>query len=102
MEGNVETKTTDLKQLEKKPIIKNLLHDVYLYVKNNSVANTEISEEQEVVNNLHEAKKELDEANASFEHADDNDLVDFYIYQAKAAETKYQYLLKKIKRKQEY
>ncbi len=99
MNNIAETKLTDLKQIEKKPMIKHLLHDIYVYIKSSATVNIETSEEQDLLDKLNEAKKDLDTANTNFEHAQDTDLVDYYIYNIKAAETRYQYLLKKIKGK---
>ncbi|NLY44013.1 MAG: YaaL family protein [Clostridiaceae bacterium] len=58
-----------------------------------------IKEKQDLLKNLRQAKRDLEIASANFEFVADKDLVDYYIYQMKAAETKYQYLIRKAKEK---
>ena len=56
-------------------------------------------EAKEILDNLLQAQKELEIANRNFEFVQEQELIDFYIYQMKAAQTRYQYLLKKAKEK---
>lgn len=56
-------------------------------------------ERRELLQNLKQAKRDLDIASANFEFVNDEGLVDYYIYQMKAAETRYQYLIRKAKEK---
>ncbi len=56
-------------------------------------------EVKEVIYNLHQAKQELDIANNNFKFAQEQELIDYYIYQMKAAEARYQHLLKEAKEK---
>jgi hypothetical protein len=56
-------------------------------------------EERDLLDCLKRAKYELDNANRNFEFADSKDLIDIFTYQIKVAQTRYDYLLKKAKRK---
>lgn len=48
--------------------------------------------------NLEKAKKEWEEAKNIFENVSEHDLVDYAIYNVEAAEKKYVYLLRQIKK----
>jgi|LSQX01.3.fsa_nt_gb hypothetical protein len=54
-------------------------------------------EAQEMYNSLNQAKKEMYIASKNFEFAQEQELTDYFSYQIKAAQIKYQYLLKRIK-----
>jgi len=54
-------------------------------------------EAKEMYDNLYQAKKEMHIAGKNFEFAQEQELIDYYSYQIKAAQIKYQYLLKKIR-----
>ena len=56
------------------------------------------SKEDEMVDILKKAQEELDVAMNNYEFADDPELVDYYTYNIKAAQMKYEYLLRKIKK----
>jgi hypothetical protein len=51
----------------------------------------------EFLDNLKKAQDELNVAVNNYEFADEPELVDYYTYNIKAAQTKYEYLLKKAK-----
>lgn len=51
----------------------------------------------QMINNIQQAKKDLDCAYLNFEHATEPDLIDCYIYQLKSAQMRYKYLLDSIK-----
>jgi len=55
------------------------------------------SEENEMVDILKKAQADLDIAMNNYEFADEPALVDYYTYNIKAAQMKYEYLLKKAK-----
>jgi hypothetical protein len=55
-------------------------------------------ENKELIENLKQAKEEWNRANINYEFALEQDLVDYYSYKIKAAQTRYTYLLKKIKK----
>lgn len=59
---------------------------------------TEQEKEIELVISIIKTKKELEEANINFEYAQD-DLIDYYTYQIKAARAKFDYLVKRAKEK---
>ena len=57
------------------------------------------SDTQELVKNLKIAQIEFETAVNNYEFANDPELVDYYTYNIKATQTKYQYLLRKAKEK---
>ena len=56
-------------------------------------------EKNEIVDILKKAQADLDIAMNNYEFADEPALVDYYTYNIKAAQMKYEYLLKKAKEK---
>jgi hypothetical protein len=79
----------------------------------NSISNKEVSlksiingfrfqkttnEKSDLYINLENAKKEWEEAKNIFENVSEPDLVDYAIYNVEAAEKKYVYLLRQIKK----
>lgn len=54
---------------------------------------------KELLKSIHQTQKELEMATFNFEFAADIDLIDYYIYQMKACQAKYEYLIKKAKEK---
>lgn len=54
-------------------------------------------EESELLNHLEMARREWLAARAYFELVSDEDLVDYAIYSVRAAEKKYQYLLRRVR-----
>ena len=57
------------------------------------------SDTEELIKNLKIAQIEFETAVNNYEFANDPELVDYYTYNIKATQTKYQYLLKKVKEK---
>lgn len=90
---------TNTKPCDSKNPIMDVLNNFLLYRKTQTDPNLEDEDTRELLKNLHEAKKEMEIANSNFEFAEEDGLVDLYIYRMKAAETRYQYLLKKVKQK---
>lgn len=60
---------------------------------------TEIEKEQDLIFNIIKTKKDLECARNNFEFAYTQDLVDYYIYQIKANQSKLDYLIKLAKTK---
>ncbi|MBR3255957.1 MAG: YaaL family protein [Clostridia bacterium] len=60
---------------------------------------TEVEREEELLFNIIKTKKDLEYARRNFEFANTYDLVDFYIYQIKANQSKLDYLIKLAKAK---
>ena len=54
---------------------------------------------KELLDSIKNARDEWMRANNNFEYADEQGLIDYYIYIIKACETKYQHYLKKAKEK---
>ena len=54
---------------------------------------------RELIKNLKNAQIEFETAVNNYEFANDPELVDYYTYNIKATQTRYQYLLKKAKEK---
>ena len=68
------------------------------YIKENKII--ERSEEEldiELIKSIIKAKKDLNSANKNFEYAE-GELIDYYLYQIKANQSKLNYLLKKAKK----
>lgn len=64
-----------------------------------SKSKTEDLETKELVKNLKNAQLEFESAINNYEFANEPELVDYYTYKIKATQTRYQYLLKKVKEK---
>ena len=70
------------------------------YVKETAIIElTEIEREEELLYTIIRTKKDLESARRNFEFAYTNDLVDYYIYQIKANQSKLDYLIKLAKAK---
>ena len=70
------------------------------YVKETAlVEKNEIEKEEEIIANIIKVKKDLEVARRNFEYAKSRDLVDYYIYQIKANQSKLDYLIKLAKAK---
>ena len=68
------------------------------YIKENKII--ERSQEElniELIKSIIKAKKDLNNANKNYEYAD-GELIDYYLYQIKANQSKLNYLLKKAKK----
>ena len=59
---------------------------------------TNIEKEMELLQNIMETRENLKNARNNFEYAED-DMIDYYIYQIKANQSKLDYLIKIAKRK---
>lgn len=71
----------------------------YIFEKFSKTKSTEDLETKELVKNLKIAQVEFETAVNNYEFANEPELVDYYTYNIKATQTKYQYLLKKVKEK---
>lgn len=71
----------------------------YIFEKFSKTKQNEDSETKELVKNLKIAQIEFETAVNNYEFANEPELVDYYTYNIKATQTKYQYLLKKVKEK---
>ena len=70
------------------------------YLKETSIIEkTEIEKEEELIKSILRAKKDLNVARKNFEYAKSGDLIDYYIYQIKANQSKLDYLIKLAKAK---
>ena len=70
------------------------------YVKETAlVEKNEIEKEEEIIANIIKVKKDLEIARRNFEYVKSRDLVDYYIYQIKANQSKLDYLIKLAKAK---
>ena len=59
---------------------------------------TEEEHDMALMSSIIETKKELENANKNYEYAE-GELIDYYLYQIKACQSKLNYLLKKAKNK---
>lgn len=91
----MEETFNNLTHIEKKD--NNILD--YLLEKFSKQKTNEDLETKELVKNLKLAQIEFETAVNNYEFANDPELVDYYTYNIKATQTKYQYLLKKVKEK---
>lgn len=64
----------------------------------NIIEKTEEEKQIELMISIIKTKKELEVANLNFEYAQE-DLIDYYTYQIKATRAKFDYLVKKAKKK---
>lgn len=64
-----------------------------------SKTDTQSQEVQELISSLKIAQAEFETAVNNYEFASEPELIDYYTYNIKATQTKYQYLLKKVKEK---
>lgn len=70
------------------------------YVKETAlIEKNEVEKEEEIIANIIKVKKDLEIARRNFEYAKSRDLVDYYIYQIKANQSKLDYLIKLAKAK---
>lgn len=75
------------------------MQDEFLYVKEELIQEkTEIEKESELIANIVKTREDLKKANRNFEYAQE-ELVDYYIYQIKAMQSKLDYLIKLAKSK---
>lgn len=61
--------------------------------------NKERADVNELLENLEKTRQEWIAASTNYEFAEENELIDYYTYSIKAAQIKYDYLLKKVKEK---
>lgn len=70
------------------------------YVKETAlIEKNEVEKEEEIIANIIKVKKDLEIARRNFEYVKSRDLVDYYIYQIKANQSKLDYLIKLAKAK---
>lgn len=75
------------------------MQNEFLYVKEELIQEkTEIEKESELIANIVKTREDLKKANRNFEYAQE-ELVDYYIYQIKAMQSKLDYLIKLAKSK---
>lgn len=55
------------------------------------------SESSSLLENIHQARREWLNSVSNFDQAENDDMVDYYIYKMKACQVRYNYLLKKAK-----
>ncbi|MBP3800825.1 MAG: YaaL family protein [Clostridia bacterium] len=60
---------------------------------------SEYEKDEEIIKNIIKAKRDLENAQKNFEYAQNQDLVDYYIYQIKSNQSKIDYLIKLAKAK---
>lgn len=72
------------------------IHKTFLF-RSKAVVNTKRNEEQELLKALFDAKAEWLDAVQSFEHAYEENLIDYFTYKMKACESRYTYFLKKAR-----
>lgn len=63
------------------------------------IEKNEIEKEKQLIRSIMQTKEELSNASINFEYAEDEKLVDYYIYQIKANQAKLDHLIKKAKDK---
>lgn len=76
--------------------LKNRIENLYTKVFNPAQL---VSEEDNLIKMLQDAREEWQRAEARFQEVTDNDLIDHTIYDLQAAKTRYSYLLKIVKEK---
>ncbi len=66
------------------------------YVKERLTEKKKLKENSDLISCIIKTREDLVNANNNYEYAD-GDLIDYYLYQIKATQSKYNYLLKKAK-----
>ncbi len=66
------------------------------YVKERIIQKKKTKENADLISCIIKTREDLVNANNNYEYAD-GDLIDYYLYQIKATQSKYNYLLKKAK-----
>lgn len=56
-----------------------------------------VSDRNNLIENIQQARQEWSSAAANFDQAENEDLIDYYIYRMKACQVRYNYLLKMAK-----
>lgn len=75
------------------------LSNLLMKEKSELAEDDELVEIENLVKCINDAKKEWLSANANFEYAVDSEIIDYYTYEIKAYQSRYEYLLKKAKEK---
>ncbi|WP_010246612.1 DUF2508 family protein [Acetivibrio cellulolyticus] len=71
-----------------------------LNIKENSeLEKYEVNDIQNLIDNITKAKKDWIKANADFDYAVEDDMIDYHTYKIKAYQARYEYLLKIAKEK---
>ena len=73
-----------------------MIYEKYIKDNNHSIKKN-IKTNEELIKCIIQTRADLENANRNFEFAD-GELVDYYLYQIKATQHKYSYLIKKAKR----
>lgn len=68
-----------------------------LRTRHNPIENTNEEERQALVSCLTETRTRIRQAYGSFNNAQDNDLIESYVYEIKALYARYNYLLRRVK-----
>lgn len=63
-----------------------------------AIINNESERDDELLENIRKARKELEDAKLYFQSVTDPDLIDHAIYSLEAAKTKYHYLIKRARK----
>jgi len=82
----------------KKSIFKKVFH-LISSIKKSELANSEISDTKKLIDSITKAKREWTKAYNDFNHAVDNDMIDYHAYKIKAYQAKYEYLIRIAKEK---
>lgn len=82
---------------ENSKVINNLIDKMHEKSNLDTDAKERIRLSKELLLNLNQARAEWEQAIQNYEFAHEQELIDYYTYKIKAAQTKYQYLLKRIK-----
>lgn len=77
---------------------KNLLELILLKTTNKDTNEKKEYNQEQILKSLYIAKREIEEARNNFELAIGDEMVDYFTYKIKAAEIKYQHLLKLAKK----
>ena len=91
----MEETFNELSPIEKKSTT-NIFNQILEKISGSKTLDTDI---QDLIKNLKNAQSEFENAISNYEFADDPELIDYYTYKIKATQTRYQYLLRKVKEK---
>jgi len=99
MPENLSPKVNEVNLTENTNPVQYLFKSVFPHRNLSKELNLEEYESKALLRSLREAKRELDVARSNFEFAENEEMVDFFIHSLNAAETRFQFLLKKAKEK---
>lgn len=96
---NLSTQKSQGLNIKGKNMLTKLINFFLIKQRTNTPVVSSPNEETELIETIKNAKAEWVKAFVNFEYAESQDIVDYYTYNLKACEIRYEYFLKKAKEK---